>query len=364
MLDTKVFGEHLKSYGFDFYSGVPCSFLKYLINYAINDCDFIMAASEGDAVAICAGGHLAGKKSVLLCQNSGLANALSPLTSLTPTFKIPLLGFVSLRGEPGLGDAPQHEMMGIITTKLLDTIGIKWAYLSEDITEAIKQIEQANSVIENNESFFFVVKKGTFSEIALNTPLGAMPPRKEQPTRLSALEIINSTREQDTAVLATTGVTGRELNEIEDVDNNFYMVGSMGCVSSIALGIAKQNKPVICIDGDGALIMRLGALPTNAAYTEKNMLHILLDNNAHDSTGGQATVAPSVDFAKLAQAAGYKNTLVANNLDELKKHIESWNQDKKLTFLYLRTAKGKKPGLGRPKVTPEQIKKRIKRFLS
>lgn len=362
VLDTKKFGAELKKYGFDFYSGVPCSFLKYLINYAINDCDFVMAASEGDAVAICAGAHLGGKKSVLLCQNSGLANALSPLTSLNPIFKMPLLGFVSLRGEPGLGDQPQHEMMGQITTDLLELIGIKWEYLSPDPDQALNQIERANKYIENNQSFFFVVKKHTFAPEELKKQEIA----SDLPKRLNALEVINKCRDDDTIVLATTGATGRELYEIQDAPNNLYMVGSMGCVSSISLGLslAQQNKPVIAIDGDGALLMRLGTLPTVAWHTQENMLHILLDNNAHDSTGGQATVARNVDFVAIATASGYPHALLAHNLEEFEKYINDWKQHKKLTFLALKIAKGKKKGLGRPTITPSEVKERLIKFIS
>ena len=359
-LNTHKFGTTLKSHGFNFYSGIPCSFLKYLINYSINDCDFVMAASEGDAVAICAGAYLAGKKSVLLCQNSGLANALSPLTSLNPIFKIPLLGFVSLRGEPGLDDQPQHEMMGVITTKMLELIGIKWEFLSTDLSEAKEQVNRANSFIEQNQSFFFVVKKNTFSEINLKNNKNIE--NTSAPSRLEALEVINRLK-GDAAVLATTGVTGRELYEIEDAKSNFYMVGSMGCVSSIALGAAIANKPVIAIDGDGALLMRLGALPTNAAYTQKNMLHILLDNGAHDSTGGQATVAHNVNFSDLALASGYPYSFVIKDLIDLEEKIKNWQEHRELTFLHVVIKKGKKPGLGRPKVKPHEVKDRLRKFL-
>lgn len=360
MLDTKQFGATLKSAGFDFYSGVPCSFLKYLINYAINDCDFIMASNEGDAVAICAGAHLGGKKSVLLIQNSGLTNALSPLTSLNPQFEIPVLGFVSLRGEPGLGDQPQHEMMGRITTKLLDLIDIPWEFLSTDMGEAREQIRRANACIEKNESFFFVVKKGTFEEVGLQEREQATP--ENLPKRIDALEVIHEARGENTIVLATTGVTGRELYEIEDSPNNLYMVGSMGCVSSIGLGLtlSQAKRPVIAIDGDGALLMRMGSLPTNAYYAKRGLLHILLDNNAHDSTGGQATVSPSVDFVAIAKGAGYQRALRAKGLDELRHIVSGWEQERKLTFVYLRIAKGKKPGLGRPRVTPAEVARRLR----
>ena len=133
MLNTQEFGTALKGLGFDFYSGVPCSFLKYLINYAINDCDYVMAANEGDAVATAAGAYLGGKKSVVLMQNSGLTNATSPITSLNYSFQLPILGFVSLRGEPGLSDEPQHELMGKITGEMLSLMKVDWEYLAQDI---------------------------------------------------------------------------------------------------------------------------------------------------------------------------------------------------------------------------------------
>lgn len=364
MLDTKLFGSKLKNLGFDFYSGVPCSFLKFLINYAINECNFVMAANEGDAVAVCAGAHMAGKKTILLCQNSGLANSINPLTSLNPIFKIPLLGFVSLRGEPDIGDQPQHEMMGTITADMLSLIDIKWEFLADNMEEAEKQLVRANKCIEENKSFFFIVKKGTFSEMSLRED-AAETNITPYPKRIEALQIINKCKSKDTVVLATTGLTGRELYEIEDAPNNLYMVGSMGCVSSIGLGITlSSKKSVIAIDGDGALLMRLGSLTTNAAYCNKNLLHIVLDNNAHDSTGGQQTTSCGVDFVTMAAAAGYPCAIQAANLEEFEKHITEWKQNKKLTLLYLKTSKGKKEGLGRPQITPEQVKERLKKFIA
>ena len=132
MLNTQEFGRQLEQRGFNFFSGVPCSFLKSLINYAISEVNYLGAANEGDALAACAGAYLGGKKPVVMLQNSGLGNAVSPLTSLTHTYKIPVLGFVTLRGEPGISDEPQHELMGVITEKLLETMGIPWAYLPQD----------------------------------------------------------------------------------------------------------------------------------------------------------------------------------------------------------------------------------------
>ncbi len=374
MLHTQSFGDSLKQKGFDFYSGVPCSFLKNLINYSINDCRYVMAANEGDAVAICAGAYLGGHKSVVLMQNSGLTNATSPLTSLNYTFRIPVLGFVSLRGEPGLADEPQHELMGTITDKFLEVMQIPWQDLSDEPDKAEKQLQYANEIIENGQSFFFVIKKDTFDAVELkqkklpsvqNIQLGNLPGTEENPTRLSVLERLNSLKDNSTVILATTGTTGRELYEIEDASNYLYMVGSMGCIGSMALGLAltRSEKKVIAIDGDGALLMRMGSLATNACYSPSNMLHILLDNNCHDSTGGQATASHNVDFARVAAACGYTCAHHVHDADGLEQRVKDWQLHPQLTFIHLRTAKGSKKDLGRPKVKPYEVKDRLIRFL-
>lgn len=154
MINTSTLGGELKALGFEVYSGVPCSYLKDLINYAINECEYVMATNEGEAVAVGAGASLGGKKAVVLMQNSGLTNATSPLVSLTHPFQIPILGFVSLRGEPGLPDEPQHELMGRITAELLTVLNIKWEYLSSEWGEVKRQLQRANHYIEQNQVFF------------------------------------------------------------------------------------------------------------------------------------------------------------------------------------------------------------------
>lgn len=374
MLETKTFGNHLKALGFDFYTGVPCSFLKDLINYSINECNYIAATNEGDAVAIAAGAYLGGRKPVVLMQNSGLTNAISPLTSLTYPFKIPVLGFVSLRGEPGLHDEPQHELMGEITEKMLDLMQIKWGFLSPIDHVARKQVQKATDIIERKETFFFVVKKGTFTSEKLNNDLWEKSENKkktrktaidEMPSRYETLRTINQFKDENTIQLATTGKTGRELYEIEDAVNNFYMVGSMGCVSSLGLGLAytRKDKDVIIIDGDGSMLMRMGSLATNGYYQPKNMLHILLDNLSHDSTGGQRTVSNNVNFVEITAACGYENSYYVHSLEELQAKIVEWKKTKGLTFLYLKIFPGSKENLGRPKITPYEVKTRLQLFI-
>jgi phosphonopyruvate decarboxylase len=375
MLDVVSFGNDLISLGYDFYAGVPCSFLSNLINFAINNCDYIAANNEGDAVAIAAGAYLGGRKSVVLMQNSGLTNASNPLTSLTYTFNIPVLGFVGLRGEPGTADQPQHDLMGRITTKMLDSLEISWEYLSTDIDEARQQLQLADKCVRQNISFFFVVKKDTFSEVTLKRNEFCTNPNEfkqakcqpeQMPSRLETLKTINSVRDNKTIILATTGKTGRELYEIKDLENNLYMVGSLGCVGSLGLGLAlaKPQFPVIAIDGDGGLLMRLGLLVTNAYYRPQNLLHILLDNNSHDSTGGQATLSGNVDFIELVAAAGYKRVIYVHNLQELIKEIQNWYDSPELTFLYMKISKGSKANLSRPGIQPPEVKERLMRFLN
>lgn len=375
MINTQVFGDELKGLGFNFYSGVPCSFLKHLINYAINECDYTMAANEGDAIAIASGAYLGGKKSVVLMQNSGLTNATSPLTSLNYSFKLPVLGFVSLRGETGLNDEPQHELMGQITTDMLTLMQVKWEYLSDNITEASAQLNRANEAIENNETFFFVVKKGTFESVTLkeqnltSTERNSLTPKSNSdsfPTRTDALRAVNALKDDNTIFLATTGKTGRELFEVEDSPNNLYMVGSMGCISSLGLGLAlaRPDKKVVVIDGDGSLLMRMGNMPTIAYYQPNNLIHIVLDNNTHDSTGGQATISHNIDFTAMANASGYANSVYTHSIGEVEQQLASWKAEPKMTFLYLKTAKGSPKDLGRPTIKPHEVKTRLMNFIS
>ncbi len=417
MIDTAIFGAALKESGFNFYSGVPCSYLKYLINYALNECDYIMAANEGDAAALCAGAYMGGRRPVILCQNSGLTNAVSPLTSLNYIFKIPILGFVSLRGGASHKDEPQHELMGKITGGLLDLMKIKYETLSMRTNEYKLQLKRAAKYIDNNESYFFIVEKDTFSEINLKTdgcrskfiktkyinaadnncitdttegknkinndgnnnktdaadkyPAIKQPAESKLyntllPARIDALKIIDSFADDKTALIAATGKTGRELHDLDDRANNFYMVGSMGCASSIAAGLAlcKPDKNIIAIDGDGALLMRMGAMATAGYYSPANLLHILLDNRSHASTGGQFTVSAGVDFTAIARACGYTHSFDAASLDSLKTLIGEWKKCPRLTFIRLIISVNETSEPGRPGITPPEVRRRFMEFIA
>jgi phosphonopyruvate decarboxylase len=372
-LNANELGHILKDHGYDFFSGVPCSFLSNLINYAINEAHFVMSSNEGDAVACCAGAHLTGQKAVVLMQNSGLTNALSPLTSLNYSFQIPVLGFVSLRGGSGLKDEPQHELMGTITEKMLEMSEVEWEYLSADPVLVKEQFIRVDKAFNENRPFFFVVKKGTLDTVVLNDKekrfsncelKSTKTAEDELPLRMDVLSTLHEERRKDTVLLASTGKAGRELYEEGDAEGNLYMVGSMGCCSSMALGLSMNtSNEVISIEGDGALLMRMGNLATNAYYSGSNMLHILIDNNMHDSTGGQFTVSHNVDFVEAAAACGYSRSIYVHSLSELKERLEEWRKAPALSFFYIKVKPGTKENLGRPKIKPFEVKNRLMEFL-
>ncbi|MBK8762902.1 MAG: phosphonopyruvate decarboxylase [Sulfuritalea sp.] len=373
MLDAIDLCRNLAGFGFGSFSGIPCSFLDSLINAASRQDRYVIATNEGDAVAIAAGAGIGGGKGVVLMQNSGLTNAISPLTSLTWTFGLPVLGFVSLRGEPGTHDEPQHELVGRITTGLLDLMEIPWEMLSRDPGDTQDQLKRATAVIDSGRSFFFVVRKNSFRPVApgemqaLSRSPAELPPpsRCEMPTRYAVLGALASWRRPDEILITTTGKTGRELHDITDAPGNLYLVGSMGCAAPLGLGLAltRPERRVIVIDGDGALLMRMGNLATLGHYAPGNLLHLLLDNNTHDSTGGQATVSQSVDFAAAAVACGYGRVVRAGGIDTLITALDAWRSDPAPTFIHLRISPGSKEPLGRPTMGPRAVLQRLRDHL-
>jgi phosphonopyruvate decarboxylase len=316
-----------------------------------------------------------------MCQNSGLANAVSPLTSLNYIFKIPLLGFVSLRGEPGLNDEPQHELMGRITSKLLDVMEIRHELLSSEPRAADEQIERAAAAISENISFFLIVKKGTFGPVELSREIpsgrvsegaehsggvySTVPAGDVRVSRIDVIAALSAARGRCDIFIAATGKTGRELYEAGDAPGNLYMVGSMGCAGQIALGLAmaRPEARVIALDGDGAVLMRAGSLATNGWYSPPNMLHILLDNESHDSTGGQFTVSPGVNFVSAAAAFGYKRSLRARSAGELVEMFNDWKKTGGLTFIHLKVSPSPAEAPGRPKIRPFEVKERLMKHI-
>ena len=377
MISATAFLEPARALGYDFYSGVPCSFLTPLINRVISDpkLHYVGAASEGEAVAIAAGAWLAGRKTVVMCQNSGLGNTVNPLTSLNWPFRIPSLLIVTWRGQPGLKDEPQHELMGQITAELLDVMRVPHApFPSEEAGVAEVLARADSSMAKTGLPFALIMQKGSVADEALNQPAPPPPPGGnlvdrssggERPARAEALQRLLGEAPDHAAIIATTGKTGRELFTLADRRQQLYQVGSMGCAGAMGLGVALNVKrPVIVIDGDGAALMKLGALATIGANRPDNLLHLVLDNGVHDSTGGQATVSPGVSFAGAAQACGYRTSYLCDSLDGFAAALEDGLAGPKPCLIHLRTAPGSLSPLGRPTVAPAEVARRFRDFLA
>jgi len=300
MINPKEFYEELRSQGIDFFTGVPDSSLKYLCAYVTDNTDkknHIIAANEGNAIALAAGKYLATKKiPIIYMQNSGQGNSINPLASLidSDVYSIPLLMLIGWRGEPGKKDEPQHVKQGKITLKLLETLGIPHEVLPENIEEAKSTIKKAfQYMTTNNAPYAIVIKKGSFEEYVLQNKVES----NYDMSREDAIKILTDNLEERDIVVSTTGKASRELFEYREElwqghEKDFLTVGSMGHSSSIALGIAlsRPERAVYCFDGDGALIMHLGASAIIGQNAPSNFKHIILNNGVHDSVGGQPTV--------------------------------------------------------------------------
>jgi phosphonopyruvate decarboxylase len=376
MIRAEVFVRQLRQAGFGLFSGTPCSYLTPLINQVIDapDVRYVGAANEGDAVAIACGAELAGTSGVVLFQNSGLGNAVNPLTSLTATLRIPVLVLTTWRGQPGgPADEPQHELMGRITQPLLDLMEIPWEEVPEEEDRLPAVLDRALVHMRAARTpYALVLRDGTVAPYALRTrpgpakrPTGSLAaagaPMPVDPD--DALRAIRAAAGGADALLATTGYTGRALYALGDAANQLYMVGSMGCLCSLALGLAlaRPERRVIALDGDGALLMRMGALATLGHERPANLVHVLLDNGVHDSTGGQATASATTDFAAVARACGYPRVVRAGGLQDLQAVLR--DREPGLTFLYVATKPRENRKLPRPDVTPAQVAERFRHWL-
>jgi phosphonopyruvate decarboxylase len=383
MIEARDFVEAARKRGFERYAGVPCSYLTPFINYVSQDAslEYLSMANEGDAVALIAGVTLSGDVSrpgrgVAMMQNSGLGNAVSPLTSLTWTFCLPQLLIITWRGQPGVPDEPQHELMGAITPTMLDTMQIVWELFPTDASLIGPALDRAlKHMDESGRPFAFLMQKGSVKPYPLQGDAGSLKGHAAasslevtshfhaptRPTRREILEqVIAHTQVGSTAVFASTGFCGRELYALEDRPNQLYMVGSMGCVATLAMGFALQRPDlqVIALDGDGAALMRLGAMATIGAYGPGNLHHLLLDNGVHDSTGGQATVSAATDFAHIALACGYACAMETDQIDRVADWLSS-APTARARFARVLTKPGSPDDLPRPSVTPVQVKTRF-----
>jgi phosphonopyruvate decarboxylase len=377
MLQAGAFIEAARAAGFSHYAGVPCSYLTPFINYVINDAtlNYVSAANEGDAVAIAAGVAIGGKAGVAMMQNSGLGNAVSPLTSLAWVFRIPLLLVTTRRGTPGTVDEPQHELMGRITPELLDVMQIPWSEFPAAEARIAPALQQVGSWLAREQRpYALVMQKGDVAACALERE--AVPRRRAATTppetfgsaarsrasRGDALgRLVATTPRGDSVIIATTGYTGRELCALADRPNHLYMVGSMGCAPSLGLGLAlaRPDLRVIVVDGDGAALMRMGNLATIGTYGPANLVHLLLDNGVHDSTGAQATVSENVDFAAVAAACGYGYTCRGDDPGLNEALLQTGEDPGGPRFGHLRIRPGTMENLPRPGMAPAQVLRRL-----
>ena len=362
MINPEYFYKKLVESGVGFFTGVPDSLLKDFCAYITDKTDeqnHIIAVNEGAAVALACGYHLAtGSIPLVYMQNSGIGNAVNPLLSLADNevYRIPLVLVIGWRGEPGVHDEPQHIKQGKVTCSLLETMDIPYAVLENTEEGANCQIETCfNTIAKTQSPYAFVIRKDTFAPYTLQKEES-----KATMTREEAIEVIASDR--DGIIVSTTGMISRELYELREKispvshERDFLTVGSMGHASSIALSIALQKPQiqVTCLDGDGAVLMHMGALASIGTKKPRNFCHIVLNNGAHDSVGGQPTIAPFIDLPAIAHACGYVHVYQAKTKDELKRILAQRNNG--LTFIEVIVKKGARKDLGRPKSSPIENK--------
>lgn len=370
-MDVENFSKILDA---EFYTGVPDSQLKplcdYLMNtYGISPCHHIIAANEGNCTALAAGYHLAtGKIPVVYMQNSGEGNIINPVASLLneKVYAIPMIFVIGWRGEPGVHDEPQHIYQGEVTIKLLDDMGISYFIISKETTkeEVSTAMMAFNEALAAGKQVAFVVKKGALSysgDIAYgNTNLML---------RENVIRHIVSVSGED-LIVSTTGKASRELFEIREENKqshkyDFLTVGSMGHSSSIALGIAlnKPERKIWCIDGDGAVLMHMGAMAVIGANAPQNLVHVVLNNASHETVGGMPTVAGSIDIVAIARACGYKNVTSADTFEEVDRALRFAKDSKELCFIEVKCSIGARSDLGRPTTSALDNKKSFMDFI-
>lgn len=365
MIQPKEFIELLHKGEIDFFAGVPDSLLKNLCAYItdnVSRANNIIAANEGGAVALAAGYHLAtGETGCVYMQNSGEGNAVNPLLSLMDqdVYKMPLLLIIGWRGEPGVHDEPQHVKQGKVTLSLLDTMGIPYAMLDENWE---RQVQVAMETIhETNGIYALIVRKGTFEDYVLEK----QTPSSQPLGREEAIKTVVDKLREDDIVVSTTGMISRELFEYREAkgqghSHDFLTVGSMGYASQIALGIAlqKPDRRVVVFDGDGALLMHMGGMAIIGDYCPKNLVHIVFNNGAHDSVGGQPTVGQKIDIESIAKAVGYTDVVSVDNEMALCCAMNHVNNAviEGVSLINVNVHKGNRKDLGRPTTTPIQNK--------
>ncbi len=371
MINCNDLANVFKKNDLTFFTGVPDSTFKDWMAFLSdgNDLTNIISCNECEAIALSTGYHLATEKiGIVYMQNSGLGKTVNPITSLATkeVYSIPMILMIGWRGQPGKKDEPQHKMMGRIMLRLLDTLEIPYKLLPKEINEAEKIIIEMKKIAEEKKSpVAIIVEEETFEEYISKNIFNT----NYEMNREDAIKIVIDNIDKTSSVISTTGKTSRELFEQRIIHGekpkDFYTVGSMGCSASIAAGIAlqKPDKKIYCFDGDGAVLMQMGALSTIGSYKPKNFIHIILDNVSYDSTGGQPTNSKNVNFERIATACSYNHVKTIETKNDL---INSINEMKNLdgpNMIIIKVNKGARKDLGRPTSTPTENKETFMKFL-
>jgi len=387
MIDPDFFCKILTKHGTEFFTGVPDSLLKSFCAWVTDNSpqgggpqgggkkNHITAVNEGAAIALASGYHLAtGKIPLVYMQNSGIGNAANPLLSLADSdvYRIPMILLVGWRGEPGVKDEPQHLKQGKVTCTLFEAMGIPYQILSDNETEIQNQLAECYARIQkDNAPFALIVRKDTFAPY---TPASKANTETEAMSREEAIEAIIRASSDREVFISTTGMASRELYELRTQyqmghAKDFLTVGSMGHASSLALAIALQ-KPALtvnCIDGDGAALMHLGSMAAIGAEKPANLRHIVLNNGAHDSVGGQPTIARAIDLCGIARCAGYAQAYSIKTLEELNRVLGTQSvpgEKNGPLFIEVMVRKGNRSDLGRPHSSPQENKEIFMDFLA
>ncbi|NLT09892.1 MAG: phosphonopyruvate decarboxylase [Ruminococcus sp.] len=365
----------MKITGADFYTGVPDSQLKALCNclmntYGIDKKHHIIAANEGNCTALAAGYHLAtGKVPVVYMQNSGQGNIINPVASLLndKVYAIPMIFVIGWRGEPGIHDEPQHIYQGEVTVKLMEDMDIRTFIISKDTTdeEAAAAMEDFRKLLSQGKQVAFIVRKG-----ALKYDEPVEYKNSNTMLREEIIQHIADAAGED-PIVSTTGKASRELFETRTAREqshkyDFLTVGSMGHSSSIALGVAlnKPEKRIWCIDGDGAVLMHMGSMAVLGANAPENLIHVVINNGAHETVGGMPTVASSVDVVAIAKACGYPNAVSVDSFEALDRELEAAKSRHQLSLIEVKCSIGARDDLGRPTTTALENKENFMKFLA
>jgi phosphonopyruvate decarboxylase len=368
MIDVEHFFDALTAEGIVNFSGVPDSLLKNICAYIFDNTapsQHLITANEGSAIALAVGQYVAtGRPSLVYMQNSGFGNAINPLLSLADkkVYGVPMLVMVGWRGEPGVADEPQHLKQGEIMEDLLSVCGLPAIIIDAETVDIEFVLKSAiKQAVDYSQPVVLLIRKGTFGSYKLKN----IEQNISNESREDAIETVVEASGANDIFVSTTGMASRELFEIrirnnQSHDRDFLTVGSMGHANMIALGIAKNtNRHVFCIDGDGATLMHLGNLTSTGLSGAHNLIHIVLNNAAHDSVGGQPTCASKVDIPLIARACGYESAKTTSNINEIRRYIEIFKQQPGPHFLEVKVKIGSRRDLGRPTSSPVRNKEAL-----